>query len=77
VRKSLSPEIAIVGARGREREVLLRFWQASLPVHLREVQHDRGPIGSLELHGRRGSRKDLKCPRRIMVGETLGPRREG
>jgi len=40
----------------------------------REVQHDRGPTGSLELHERRGSRK---YPRRILVGETLGPRREG
>jgi len=54
-----------------------RFWQASLPVHFREVQHDREPTGSLELHGRRGSRKDPKYSRRILVGETLGPRREG
>jgi len=53
------------------------FGQASLPVHFREVQHDRGSTGSLELHGRRGSRKDPKYPRRIFVGETLGPRREG
>jgi len=27
----------------------------------------------LELHGRRESRKDPKYPRRILVGETLGP----
>jgi len=61
----------------RRREVLLRFWQASVSDHFWEVQHDRGPIGSLELHGRRGSRKDLKYSRRILVGERLGPRREG
>jgi len=46
-------------------------------VVLREVQHDRGPTGSLELLGRRGSQKGPKYPRRILVGETLGPRIEG
>jgi len=33
--------------------VLLRFWQASLPIHYKEVQSDRGLIGNLELSGRR------------------------
>jgi len=51
--------------------------QASLPVHFREIQHDRGPTGTLELHGRRGSRRDPKYPRRVLVGETLGPWRGG
>jgi len=36
----------------------------------------RGPNGSLELQGRRESWKDLKYPRRILIGKTLGPRRE-
>jgi len=40
----------------------------SVPVHFREVHHDQGPTGSLELHERRGSRKDPKYPRRILVG---------
>jgi len=50
---------------------LLRFWRASLPVHFLKVQHNRRPTGSLELHGRRRSRKDPKYPRRSLVGETL------
>jgi len=48
-----------------------RFWQVSLPVHFREVQHDRVPTESLELHGRKG---DPKYPRKSLVGEMLGPR---
>jgi len=47
-------------------------WRASLLVHLREVQHDRGPTGSLDLHGRIESRKGPKYPRMTPVGETLG-----
>jgi len=85
VRKNSSPQrVASVSnlcnnrrQKHGQRGVLLRFWQASLPIYFREIQHDRGPTGSLELPGRRGSRKDPKYPRRILVGETLGPRREG
>jgi len=39
--------------------------------------HDWGSTGSLKIHGRRGSQKDLKYPRKILVGKTLGPKREG
>jgi len=42
------------------------------PVHYTEVQRDRGPTGSLELHGKRRSRKSPKYPRRTLVGETPG-----
>jgi len=41
--------------------VILRFWQACLPVHYQGVHHDRRPIGilkllgSLKLHERTGS----------------------
>jgi len=35
-----------------------------------------GLNGNLELYGRRGSRKDPKYPRRISVGEALGPMKE-
>jgi len=55
--------------------VLHRFWQASLPVHFREVQHDRGPTGNLEIHGMRGSQKDPKYSRSTLVEETLRPKR--
>jgi len=50
---------------------------ASLPVHCQEVQRDRRPTGSLELHGRRGSQNGPKYPRRTLAGETLWPRRGG
>jgi len=40
--------------------------------HYQEVQHDRGPTGSLELRGRKGSRKGTKYPRRTLVRETPG-----
>jgi len=33
-------------------------------------------LEAYEVHGRKGSRKDSKYPRRIFVGETLGPWRE-
>jgi len=42
---------------------------------IREVQRDREPTGSLELHERIGSRKGPKYIRRILVGETSGPER--
>jgi len=48
-----------------------------LTVCYHEVQRDRGPTGSLELHGRRESRKDSKYPRRILVGETPEPWKKG
>jgi len=35
-------------------------------------QCDRKPIGSLELHGRKGSWRGLKYPRRTSVGEMTG-----
>jgi len=57
--------------------MLFRFWQASLQVYYREVQRDRKPTGCLELHGRRGSLKGLKYPRKTLVGETPGPWKEG
>jgi len=41
------------------------------------VQHDRGPIGSLKLHGRRGSQKGPKHSRRTLVGKMPGSRRGG
>jgi len=37
----------------------------------------QGPTGSPEPHGRRGSLKDPKHPRRILVGKMLGPREKG
>jgi len=46
-------------------------------IDYQEVQCDRGPTGSLELHGRRGGQKGPKYPRRTLVGETLGPWRGG
>jgi len=43
-----------------------------------EVQRDLRLTESLELHGRRGSQKDPKYPKRTLVGETLaGPWRGG
>jgi len=59
------------------REMLLRFWRASLPVCYREVQGDRRPAGSLELHGRRGSRRGLKYPRSTLVGKRWGRGKKG
>jgi len=56
---------------------LLRFWRATTPVRYREVQRNRGLIGSLELHGRRESQKDSKYPRRTLDGETLEPWKGG
>jgi len=64
---------AMIGANRQETWVtrsVAPVWRASLPVHFREVQHDRRPTGSLKLHERRGSRKDPKYPRRTLVGET-------
>jgi len=43
----------------------------------REVKHNRGPTGSLELHERRESWKDPKYPRKILVREMLESMREG
>jgi len=70
----------MVGVSGQGtwvKDVLLWFWQASLPVHFREVQHDWEPTGSLELHGKRGSQKGPKYPRKTLVGEMLGLWRGG
>jgi len=53
---------------------LLAGWWCHCPIISAEFQHDRGPTGSLELHGRRGSRKE---PKRTLVGETLWPCRRG
>jgi len=36
-----------------------------------------GPTGSLELHGRRGSRRESKYPRRTLIGETSESWKEG
>jgi len=48
-----------------------------LPVYHWEVQRDRRLTERLELHRRRGSQKDVKYPRSILVGEMLGPWRGG
>jgi len=57
-------------------ECCFGFSQRVCPLFPR-IQHERGPTRSLELHGKRGSRKDPKYPKRILVGETLGPWRGG
>jgi len=49
--------------------VLLRFWQANLPVNYRGVQHDRGPTGNLDLHERKGSRRGPKYPKRTSLAK--------
>jgi len=54
------------------RGVLLRFWRASLPVHFRKVQHDRGPTGSLELHGRKGAGKIPNIPEKLWLEKRWG-----
>jgi len=41
------------------------------------IQHDLGPTGSLELHEKTGSWIGSKYPRRILIVETSGPRKEG
>jgi len=65
--------------------VPLRFWRASLPVCYREVQRDRGCIGSLELHERSQisqkdfgwrnagalERRPLPCGQWILAGERV------
>jgi len=45
---------------GARRVVLLRLWRTSMPVHYREVYRDWGPIGNLELHERKRSRRGPK-----------------
>jgi len=67
----------MVGASGQETWVtgsVAPVLASKSARSFREVQHDRRYTGSLELHGRRGSRI---YPRSILVGETLRPRREG
>jgi len=69
-----------MGASGQEKwvtgsDALVLASESALLFQ--EVQYDRGLTGSLALHGRRGSGKDPKYPRRILVEETLGPRLEG
>jgi len=55
---------------------LLRFWQASLQVHYKEVQSHRELTRNLELRGRRGSGDVPNMPEGF-GWKTLGPWRGG
>jgi len=67
---------AMVGASEQEtwkRDLLLRFWRASLPVHFREVQHDRDPTGSLA----RATQEERESERSQISQKDFGWRNAG
>jgi len=74
------PNFAMTRASGMgmgQRKVLLWFWRASLPVYCHGFQRDRRPTESLELRGRKGSRRGFKYPRMTLLGETPELWKEG
>jgi len=62
----------MVGASGQGTWVTGSVAPVLASEYAHSFQHDRGTNGSLELHGKRGSQKDPKYPRRTLIGETLG-----